>query len=856
MAFDLMSSRILLDEPHRLTDIDAWHEHIPFAFLLVELQEPDVLVELGTLRGDSYCAFCQAVASLSLSTRCYAVDSWEGDSHTGPYTAEVYEGLREYHDELYGSFSQLLRSTFDQAVPHFSDASIDLLHIDGDHSYASVTNDFATWRPKLSPRAVVLLHDTHVREEGYGVWRLWEELAPRYPSFAFEHSHGLGVLAVGETPDPRVLEFLEFSVQRPQEVQALFSSLGSLAALRGRAHRLGLHAAVLEQQLDESRRNVNRLQQEVAAARAELSDLYSSRSWRITAPLRELRRHVLPISRRVRRRIRDGAQLPTTTSFSPYAAGARAGRGTRAEESAALNSELLVSVLMPVFDPPVELLQGAIDSVKAQRYANWELCICDDGSRSAEVGSLLLTESLEDTRIQVVRSEANEGISTASNRALRNASGEFVALLDHDDELAPEALLLCVSSLEARPDTDVLYTDEDKIDMDGVVSEPFHKPAWSPNLLRGVMYVGHLLVVRRSLLEKVGGFDSNYDGVQDYELMLRLSERTERIEHLGRTLYHWRKAPGSVALDIDAKDAVPERQIQAVNAHLQRCGVRAQARRHGRIPHRAELHAGPRDDWPAVSVIVSGASGELLDRCLRALFRRTTYPQYEVLVVSNSGGAEDVSGHEVTLLRAEGTESRPQALNRAVASASSEIVILLDREAEVITPDWVQALVWPLELPRVSATGPLLLDPRKRVRSAGLVFGEDGSFEDAHAGASAQADGHAGSLSCMREVSAVRAECMAINRQALVSVGGFGEDYRACHFDGDLCLRLSEAGHSVLFTPRATVVVHATGRHRHDPLDAAVLADVWSGFVASGDPFSSAHSRGRLRNKETSTIAA
>ena len=200
-AFLPLDHPLVLEQPRRLSDVDNWHEHIPFAFFAVSALRPRVVVELGTHKGDSYCSFCQAVAELALPTRCYAVDTWAGDEHSGRYGPEVLEELRAHHDPLYGAFSRLLQQTFDEAAPTIADGSVDLLHLDGCHTYEAVAHDVETWLPKLSDRGVLLLHDTNVRQDGFGVWRLWDELSPGYPGFAFAHGHGLGVLAVG--PDGR-----------------------------------------------------------------------------------------------------------------------------------------------------------------------------------------------------------------------------------------------------------------------------------------------------------------------------------------------------------------------------------------------------------------------------------------------------------------------------------------------------------------------------------------------------------------------------------------------------------------------------------------------------------------------------
>jgi methyl-accepting chemotaxis protein len=214
-----------------LTDVGAWHGHIPFAFALVEMTVPQTIVELGVHKGDSYCAFCEAVALLGNQARCYAVDNWKGDPHSGYYGDEVYQEFKAYHDARYRSFSKLVRANFDDAVCLFEDGSIDLLHIDGSHTYSAVKGDFETWLSKLSRRGVVLLHDTLGRERDFGVWRLWEELTQSYPSLHFPHSHGLGVLGVGRELPQALIALFQASPMEQQKIQLVFERLGRAIAL-------------------------------------------------------------------------------------------------------------------------------------------------------------------------------------------------------------------------------------------------------------------------------------------------------------------------------------------------------------------------------------------------------------------------------------------------------------------------------------------------------------------------------------------------------------------------------------------------------------------------------------------------
>jgi Methyltransferase domain len=218
----------------RLVAPDAWAGHIPFAFWIVDALRPRLLVELGTHSGNSYLAFAQAVHRLGLGTACFAVDTWHGDAHAGYYGEEVFLELSRYHDARYGAFSRLVRSTFDQAAQHFSDASVDLLHVDGYHTCEAVAHDFETWRPKLSARAVVLFHDINVREGDFGVWRLWDELRSGYPHFEFLHGHGLGVLGVGSDPPAAVTTLLRTTRDAAGvgRIREAFARLGSAVVER------------------------------------------------------------------------------------------------------------------------------------------------------------------------------------------------------------------------------------------------------------------------------------------------------------------------------------------------------------------------------------------------------------------------------------------------------------------------------------------------------------------------------------------------------------------------------------------------------------------------------------------------
>jgi O-antigen biosynthesis protein len=314
-SLDAFTTPMCLQAPERLTRDSAWKQHIPFAMNLVEAIAPSVVVELGTHMGDSYCAMCQAVSIAGLDTRCYAVDTWRGDPHSGGYGPEVLAGLRAHHDPRYGGFSRLVQSTFSEALAQFGDGSIDLLHIDGFHTYNAVQQDLEGWLPKMSPAGVVLLHDTNVRERDFGVWRLWAEVRERYPHFEFVHGHGLGVLAVGERPPERLVPLLRAPVEEVAIIRRFFYELGSrvedafelrardgaLATALGEGERTRAELERTRAELTHSQVEVTRLEGELSnaeraseASRAELAraqasiaerdariaDMTATRAWR------------------------------------------------------------------------------------------------------------------------------------------------------------------------------------------------------------------------------------------------------------------------------------------------------------------------------------------------------------------------------------------------------------------------------------------------------------------------------------------------------------------------------------------------------------------------------------------------
>lgn len=296
--FDISTLAQIAFPPLVATSAENWHGHIPFARWLIWKTQPLTFVELGVFQGDSYLAICDAAVRFQASTKCTGIDSWEGDAHAGKLAETVYEELKAFHDPQFGTFSDLRRGLFENVVSEFSDESIDLLHIDGLHTYEAVKGDFETWLPKLSPRAVVLFHDTQVRERGFGVWQFWAEVSARYPHFEFHHSHGLGVLAVGPSAPEQVLALCGLPDAEANSVRSMFATFAASIAAHMRlkpeatapyaTDPAALDPAALHLRANEWSRAEDHLHSKIASLENSVESMKSSTSWKLTAPLRKL----------------------------------------------------------------------------------------------------------------------------------------------------------------------------------------------------------------------------------------------------------------------------------------------------------------------------------------------------------------------------------------------------------------------------------------------------------------------------------------------------------------------------------------------------------------------------------------
>jgi O-antigen biosynthesis protein len=484
----------------------------------------------------------------------------------------------------------------------------------------------------------------------------------------------------------------------------------------------------------------------------------------------------------------------------------------------------LISVIMPVFNPAEPWLRQAIESVRDQYYPNWELCIADDASTEPHVAAVLESYAEKDTRIKVVTRPENGHISAASNSALALATGDYGALLDHDDSLAPHALAEVVYALSKNPELQFIYTDEDKIDEGGYRSDPYFKPDWNPDLLRGQNYTCHFSIFRLQRLRDIGGFRVGLEGSQDWDLTLRATRdlRENQVHHIPQVLYHWRAIPGSTALVIDQKNDYPFRAAkQALTDDLAARGVSAEL-----LPvegHHWRIKYALPSPTPRVSLIIPTHNGyELLRTCVDSIRSRTDYDNYEIIVVDHQSNDPTVlkyltqlESEEVLVMRYAGEFNFSAINNFAARHATGAFLAFLNNDLEVIDAPWLQEMVAQAARPEIGAVGAMLYFPDDTVQHAGVILGIGGlngtpsvaghAFKDAARGS----EGQRNRLRLVQNYSAVTAACMVVQREVFETVGGFDEKSLAVAFnDIDFCLKVRRAGFRNLWTPFAELYHH------------------------------------------------
>lgn len=513
-----------------------------------------------------------------------------------------------------------------------------------------------------------------------------------------------------------------------------------------------------------------------------------------------------------------------------------------------------ISIATPVFNTTKSMLIDMLQSVICQTYENWELCIADGGSSKPYIRIVLKKYADKDPRIKVKFLDENKGIAGNTNEAISLASGDYIGLLDHDDVLAPFALFESVKAINENPDVDFLYSDEDKISENGKKrSHPFFKPDFSPDILRSCNYISHFLVVKRNLGEAVGWFRDGFEGSQDYDLILRASENARKIEHIPKILYHWRIHSGSAAMDTDNKVYAYRSGEKCLEEQLKRIGLRGSVYRDGNTGCYRTTYELTTE--PLVSIIIpSSDQSESLEKCVSSILGKSTYKNFEILLIENHSAEKKTfelyerlkEYKQVRIIDWKEEYNFSRVGNFAAKKAEGSVLLFMNNDTEVITPDWMERLLEHALRKDVGCVGAKLYYPDNSIQHAGVVLGIGGIAGHSHKNFPGFDRGYASRLSIIQNFSAVTAACMMIRKAVFQSSEGFDEKLAFAFNDLDLCLKIRSKGYLIVWTPYAELYHYESKTRGAEDTPEKVrrfngeigfMRKKWGSVIEKGDPY-------------------
>lgn len=466
----------------------------------------------------------------------------------------------------------------------------------------------------------------------------------------------------------------------------------------------------------------------------------------------------------------------------------------------------LFSICIPVYNVEEKWLRKCIDSIEKQYYDHWQLCMADDCSSDVQVREILREYEKKDSRIQVVYRSRNGHISEATNSALELAKGEFIVLMDNDDELAPNALFEAAKLLQNHRDADVIYSDEDKITEDGKRMGPYFKPDYCPDTLLSYNYISHLGIYRKTLVDQIGGFRTGVEGAQDYDLLLRITEKTDRVYHIPKVLYHWRAIAGSTAMDGGQKNYAYLAGQKVLEDAVKRRGYYADVKMLEKILcYNVEFF--PVKEHLISIIIPTKDKADVLERCLASIYKKTKEQKFEIIIVDNNSEEEKTFALFDEYMQKDNFRVLKQPIpfnysrlnNEAVKIARGDLLLFLNNDVEVITDRWLTLLAGEAERREIGAVGTKLLYPNNTVQHAGVVLGLWGVAGHMGTGKERDDNGYMSHLALRRNYSAVTAACLMVRRDVFEEVGGFEEELAVAFNDVDFCLKIREAGYRNVF---------------------------------------------------------
>ncbi len=469
----------------------------------------------------------------------------------------------------------------------------------------------------------------------------------------------------------------------------------------------------------------------------------------------------------------------------------------------------LISIVVPAYLTPERFLRQMLDSLLAQTYENWELCLANGSPEDRDMQTVLKSYAEMDRRIRYQDLKENLGIAENTNAAFAMAKGNFVGLLDHDDLLAPNALYEIAAALEEHPEADVIYTDEDKVTTDLTEHfQPHLKPDFNLDLLRSNNYICHFLVVRRSVVEKAGGFRREFDGAQDYDFVFRCVEQAREIVHVPEILYHWRTHKSSTADNPASKMYAFEAGRRAIEGNLERTGTQ------GTVEHTPDFGfyrvKYPVQGEPLVSIIIPNREEkETLEECVESIFSKTSYKNYEIIIVENNSSSNEIFRYykqlsedpRIHLIRWKKEFNYSAINNFGVRHAKGDYLLFLNNDVKIIDPDWITEMLGICQRREVGAVGAKLIYPDNTIQHAGCVVGMGGIAGNMFVNMPAERTGYLHKASILQDMSCVTAACMMMKKSVFQEAGGFTEELAVAFNDVDLCLKVRSHGHLIVYDP-------------------------------------------------------
>lgn len=518
-----------------------------------------------------------------------------------------------------------------------------------------------------------------------------------------------------------------------------------------------------------------------------------------------------------------------------------------------LENEPKFSIVVPLFKTNVAYFEELLGSIKAQTYSNWELILVNGSVEDSELKKHVDAECDEDERIKKIELEKNEGITLNTAQGIRSCEGDFVCFVDHDDVIEPNVLFEYAQKINEVPDTELLYCDEDKLFADGHKSEVYFKPDFSLHLLRSNNYVCHMLCIKRDLLMTLDFDDKQFDGAQDHHLTLQVAEKTKNVAHVPKVLYHWRVTESSTSGGSSAKPYAQNATKLAVSAHLKRVGVEAEVEPHPTIPSTTQVKYALPSNNPKVSIIIPNKDQvALLKCCIDSILGKTTYQNYELLIIENNSEEDETFNYyeplkslqNVHVHKFEGEFNFSKIMNFGRSKATGDYLLLLNNDTEIITENWIENMLGVCSQPEVGIVGCKLLFPDDTIQHAGILVA-DLPYHFFHHLPNG-AINYMNFADVEREVSAVTAACMMVKAETFDEVGGFDEELQVSYNDVDFCFKVREAGKSVVYEPFVKLHHYESISRGHDvdPKAQARLVTEkgkmlvnWTRYFSSSDPY-------------------